>query len=89
MLRKGQKNGGLRSFVSKLDEAEKRLQRAVTALEDAARARSSGNGAASSETLSDDNAASDARLEQLQAVNASVAEKLDGAILRVKKILED
>ena len=34
-------------------------------------------------------AAVEARMEELRAVNASVAEKLDGAILRVKKILED
>ena len=89
MLRKGQKNGGLRSFVSKLVEAEKRLQRAVTALEDAARARSGGGEAASSDSTNADIAAAEARMDELRAVNASVAEKLDGVILRVKKILED
>ena len=89
MLRKGQKNGGLRSFVSKLVEAEKRLQRAVSALEDAACARSGGSDVAPAATESGDMAAVEARMEELRAVNASVAEKLDGAILRVKKILED
>ena len=71
--------------MSKLVEAEKRLQRAVSALEDAARARSGGSDVAPAATESGDMAA----VEELRAVNASVAEKLDGAILRVKKILED
>ena len=89
MVRKGQKIGGLDSFVSKLDEAEKRLQRAVTALEQAAGARSGNGIAASPDTVNGEIEATQTRMAELQAVNASVAEKLDGAILRVKKILED
>ena len=77
--------------MSKLDEAEKRLQRAVAALEQAARARS-GNAAAAaapSEAAQAELAAARSKAEELQALNASVAEQLDGAILRVKNILEN
>ncbi|RZO37081.1 MAG: hypothetical protein EVA87_07605 [Rhodospirillaceae bacterium] len=73
--------------MSKLGEAEKRLQRAVTALEQAAVARSGGGTAESEEAADVEIEAAQARIAELQAVNASVAEKLDGAILRVKKIL--
>ena len=74
--------------MSKLGEAEKRLQRAVTALEQAAVARS-GEGIAASEKAGNvEIEAAQAKIAELQAVNASVAEKLDGAILRVKKILD-
>lgn len=89
MVRKGHKIGGLGSLVSKLGEAEKRLQRAVTALEQAAVVRSGGGIAASQEAANVEIEAAQERMAELQAVNASVAEKLDGAILRVKKILGD
>ena len=89
MVRKGQKIGGLDSFVSKLGEAEKRLQRAVVALEQVVVARSGKETFASQEAKNGEIGAAQARMAELQAVNASVAEKLDGAILRVKKILED
>ncbi len=75
--------------MSKLGEAEKRLQRAVTALEQAAVVRSGGGIAASQEAANVEIEAAQERMAELQAVNASVAEKLDGAILRVKKILGD
>ena len=74
--------------MSKLGEAEKRLQRAVTALEQAAVVRSGGGIAASQEAANVEIEAAQAKIAELQAVNASVAEKLDGAILRVKKILD-
>ena len=74
--------------MSKLGEAEKRLQRAVTALEQAAVVRSGGGIAASQEAANVEIEAAQERMAELQAVNASVAEKLDGAILRVKKILD-
>ena len=89
MVRKGHKIGGLGSLVSKLGEAEKRLQRAVTALEQAAVVRSGGGITASQEAANVEIEAAQERMAELQAVNASVAEKLDGAILRVKKILGD
>jgi hypothetical protein len=74
--------------VSKLDEAQKRLQRAVSGLEEAAQARSSVP-VADNGTAAADLEAAVARATELEAVNATVAEKLDGAILRVRKILED
>jgi hypothetical protein len=88
MVRKGQKIGGLGSFVSKLDEAEKRLQRAVTALEQAARVRSGNGAAASTDPAQAELSAAQAKAAELEALNETVAEKIDGAILRVKNILE-
>ena len=89
MVRKGRKIGGLDSFVSKLGEAEKRLKRAVTALEQAVVARSGDGSADSQEAANGEIEAAQARMSALRAVNVSVAEKLDGTILRVKKILGD
>lgn len=74
--------------MSKLDEAEKRLQRAVTALEQAARVRSGNGAAASTDAAQADLSAAQAKAAELEALNETVAEKLDGAILRVKNILE-
>ena len=89
MVRKRLKIGGLDSFVSKLGEAEKRLQRAVTALEKAVVARYGDGSAESQDAANGEIEAAQARMSALEAVNLSVAEKLDGTILRVKKILGD
>tara|TARA_Y100001970_G_scaffold293844_1_gene443755 strand:+ start:5897 stop:6190 length:294 start_codon:yes stop_codon:yes gene_type:complete len=82
------KNGGLEDFVSKLDEAAKRLQKAVTALEKAARTKSENERAALSGTSESDLSAARDKAGDLEALNASVAERLDLAILRVKDILD-
>jgi len=74
--------------VSKLDEAAKRLQKAVTALEKAARTKSENERAALSGTSESDLSAARDKAGDLEALNASVAERLDLAILRVKDILD-
>lgn len=88
MVGKGQENGGLDSFVSKLDEAEKRLQRAVSGLEQAARTQASVPPVEPGASAADLEAAR-RRAAELESLNATVVQKLDGAILRVRKILED
>ena len=75
--------------MSKLDEAERRLQRAVTALEQAACAKSDNGGDASSAAVKEELANARSRAAELEALNATVANRLDGAILRVKTILEN
>ena len=76
--------------MSKLDEAQQRLQRAVSGLEEAARA------ASTSLNAQDSDAASSAELEAmksrnaaLESANMAVAERLDGAIAQIKEILDD
>jgi hypothetical protein len=99
MVQKQLKIGGLRGFMSKLDEAEQRLQRAVAGLEEAARAVASSAPSAVSKA---ENAAAapdpavaaaletaQARNAELEDVNTVVAQRLDGAITRIKTILED
>jgi len=90
MVQKYQENGGLGEFMSKLDEAQQRLQQAVTGLEEAARA------ASTSLIAQDSEAASSAELEAiksrnaaLESANMAVAERLDGAIAQIKEILDD
>ena len=90
MVQKHQKNGGLGEFMSKLDEAQQRLQRAVSGLEEAARA------ASTSLNAQDTDAASSAELEAMKSRNAAlesasmaVTERLDGAIAQIKEILDD
>ena len=90
MVQKHQENGGLGEFMSKLDEAQQRLQRAVSGLEEAARA------ASTSLNAQDSDAASSAELEAmksrnaaLESANMAVAERLDGAIAQIKEILDD
>ena len=75
--------------MSKLDEAEKRLQRAVTDLEQAVRARNGNGSAPSPDTTEVDLVAARAKADELQILSASVAERLNIAILRVKSILEN
>lgn len=82
--------------MSKLDEAEQRLQRAVAGLEEAARVvASSAQSSASAAPAEPDpriTAALDSaqtRNIELEAANAAVAQRLDGAIARIKSILED
>ncbi len=79
--------------MSKLDEAEQRLQRAVVGLEEAARAvaSSAASTAASAPDpgVSEALASAQARNTELENVNAALAERLDGAIARIKTILED
>ena len=102
MVQKQRKIGGLRGFMSKLDEAEQRLQRAVAGLEDAARAvassaepsaesstNSTGATAAPDPQVAADLASAQARNAELEDVNANVAKRLDGTIARLKTILED
>ena len=85
--------------MSKLDEAEQRLQRAVAGLEEEARAVAS---SAQSAVSKAENAAAapdpavaaaletaQARNAELEDVNTVIAKRLDGAITRIKTILED
>ncbi len=78
--------------MSKLDEAQQRLQRAVSGLEEAARSASSSLGAQNSGPSADDLAAlnaAQARNAELENLNATVADRLDGAIAQIKEILDD
>lgn len=84
--------------MSKLDEAEQRLQRAVAGLEEAARvvassadssAESRGAPAAPDPELAAALASAQARNTALEGANAEIAQRLDGAIARIKTILED
>jgi len=84
MFRKGQKIGGLNRFVSKIDEAQQRLERAISELERAASARKPSerpmDGANSA-------GAAEARISELKSLNADVTQRLNGAIDRVRKVL--
>lgn len=84
--------------MSKLDEAEQRLQRAVAGLEEAAKVvassaeasvNSSDAPAAPDPQITADLASAQARNAKLEDVNANVAQRLDGTIARLKTILED
>ncbi len=79
--------------MSKLDEAEQRLQRAVSGLEDAARVVVSS--AQSNVAITQPDPQVEAELESAQArnavledVNANAGQRLDDAIERIKTILE-
>lgn len=79
--------------MSKLDEAEQRLQRAVAGLEDAARAASA-SAASSAHAASDGSSSAEldaarARAAELETVNAAIARRLDGAIAQIKEMLDD
>ena len=74
--------------MSKLDEAEKRLNRALSALEAAAGA-SPGGVSPSQNPIEDDLKAARAEVGKLRALNKSMAEKLDDTIQRIKGILEN
>ncbi len=74
--------------MSKLDEAEKRLQRALLALE-ATVAAPLGGVSASQNPLEDDLQAALAEVGKLRAQNKSMVEKLDDTIQRIKGILEN
>jgi len=94
MVQKQRKIGGLRAFMSKLDEAEQRLQRAVAGLEEAARAVASSAEATASASAPDpavaaELASAQARNAELEQAKKAVAQRLDGAIARIKTILED
>ena len=87
MLEKCQKNGGLVSFVSKLVEVEKRLERAIAELEQVA----SLNGVVNRNDTQRQAEELDLvllRTEELKAVHETVSRKIDATILRVKEILE-
>ena len=79
--------------MSKLDEAEQRLQRAVAGLEEAARAVASSSAAAaapaSDPAVEAELASAQTRYTELEQANKAVAQRLDGAIARIKTILED
>lgn len=78
--------------MSKLDEAEQRLQRAVAGLEEAARAVAQSESSAPVEPDPAIVAAltsAQARNAELEELNAAMAQRLDGAIARIKTILED
>ena len=74
--------------MSKLDEAEKRLKRALSALEAAASAPLRGV-SPSQNPIEDDLKAARAEVGKLRALNKSMAEKLDDTIQRIKGILEN
>jgi hypothetical protein len=80
MFRKGQKIGGLGRFVSKLDEAQQRMERAISGLERAASARKAIDEANSA-------AAAEARISELESLNTDVTQRLNVAIDRVRKVL--
>ena len=84
----GKDVGGLDEYVSKLDEAEKRLQRALSALE-AVVGAPLGGVSASQDPIEDDLQAARAEVGKLRALNKSMAEKLDDTIQRIKGILEN
>jgi hypothetical protein len=93
MVQKQRKIDGLRGFMSKLDEAEQRLKRAIAGLEDAARVVVSS--ALSNVAITQPDPQVAAELESAQArtvvredVNANVGQRLDDAIERIKTILE-
>ena len=93
MVQKQRKIDGLRGFMSKLDEAEQRLQRAVAGLEDAARvvvssAQSSVATPQPDPQVSAELESAQARNAVLEDVNANVGQRLDDAIERIKTILE-
>ena len=87
MLERCQKTGGLVNFVSKLIEAEKRLERAIAELE---QATSLSGVVHQSDTQSQANEMDRIllRTEELQAVHETVSKKIDANILRLKEILE-
>ena len=75
--------------MSKLDEAQQRLQRAVSELEEAARARAADSAPA---TTVEDAAALEAanrRAAALESRSAAVSERLDATIGRLRQILEN
>ena len=74
--------------MSKLDEAEKRLQRSLSALE-AAVGAPLGGVSASQNPIENDLQAARAEVGKLRAQNKSMAEKLDDTIQRIKGILEN
>ena len=76
--------------MSKLDEATQRLERAVNALEAAARAGSAGNGAdAGAGSGADDAELAELRAHagRLEARNAEFSARLDNAIGRIREVL--
>lgn len=82
--------------MSKLDEAEQRLQRAISGLEDAARAAATSGesggdveSGASSAALDAELTSARARAAELENVNAEIAQRLDGAIAQIKELLSD
>jgi hypothetical protein len=92
-------DGGLGGFMSKLDEAQRRLQQAVSGLERAVRDRAartpasdSANGAASGDEIARrvrEIAELKARNAELVRRNDTAASRLDAAIGRVRAVLED
>ena len=86
-MQKRKKIGGLEYFVSKLDEAEERLQSAVTALENAVRDKNRKQSSAFSNTGDMDLAAARAKARELEALQRAAVERIEAAILRVKAII--
>ena len=77
--------------MSKLDEAEQRLQRAVAGLENAASAAVASAASIGATPAPDPEAAletAQARTAELEDANAAIARRLDGAIARIKTILD-
>ncbi|MAI49397.1 MAG: hypothetical protein CMM16_02380 [Rhodospirillaceae bacterium] len=79
--------------MSKLDEAQQRLQRAVFELEEAARKteasnRSSTGGVRPDSQIAVDLESARTRIAELENANFAIAQRLDGAIDRIKTILE-
>ena len=73
--------------MSKLDEAEKRLNRALSVLE--AVGAPPGSVSPSQNPIEDDLRAAQAEVGKLRALNKSMAEKLDDIIQRIKSIMEN
>ena len=84
MFQKGQQIGGLDRFVSKLDQAQQHLERAILELE---RAESTRKPSAGSIDKANSAAAAEARISELESLNADVTQRLNVAIDRVRKVL--
>ena len=80
--------------MSKLDEAEQRLQRAVSRLEEATRkvapqAELSVATAQTDSQIAAELHSARARNAELEDTNAAIAQRLDGVIDRIKTLLEN
>ena len=84
MFQKGQQIGGVDRFVSKLDQAQQRLERAISELERAESARKPSEGSIDKANSA---AAAEARISELESLNADVNHRLNGAIDRLRKVL--
>ena len=84
MFQKGQQIGGLDRFVSKLDQAQQHLERAILELERAENARKPSAGSIDKANSA---AAVEARISELESLNADINHRLNVAIDHLSKVL--